>query len=70
LFHQEYQRLQCEEHGREMFLTEREVRASAVFEAGEATGRAVLHTLRALRRLKQVRSRGETTYIALRREGS
>ena len=62
---QEYKQLLCDEHDGEMFLTEREVRASVVFGGGEATGRAVLHTLRALRRLKHVRSRGETTYILL-----
>ena len=68
---QEYKQLLCEEHRREggggagVFVTEREVRATSVFQAGEATGRALLHTLRALRRLRLVRSRGETTYLLL-----
>lgn len=65
--YEEYKRLLSDEHCGEMFVTEKEIRASSVFDTGEATGRAVLHTLRALRRLKLVRSGGETTYIALRR---
>lgn len=65
--YEEYKRLLSDDHCGAMFLTEKEIRASSVFETGEATGRAVLHTLRALRRLKQVRSGGETTYIAWHR---
>mmetsp|Transcript_20032 Transcript_20032/g.33763 ORF Transcript_20032/g.33763 Transcript_20032/m.33763 type:complete len:279 (+) Transcript_20032:194-1030(+) len=65
--YEEYKRLLCDEHCGEMFLTEKEIRSSPIFETGEATGRAVLHTLRALRRLKQVRSGGGTTYIAPRK---
>jgi hypothetical protein len=34
-------------------------------QAGESTGKATLHTLRALHRIKLIRSSGENTYILM-----
>jgi hypothetical protein len=48
-----------------VFLSEVELRSTAIFASGETTGRAILHTLRALQRIKVVRSGGENTFVLL-----
>lgn len=61
----EYLRLLSrKDHGKSVYLAESEVRASAVFKS-ESNGRAVLHTLRALGRLRLVRVGSENTYLLL-----
>mmetsp|Transcript_7079 Transcript_7079/g.7188 ORF Transcript_7079/g.7188 Transcript_7079/m.7188 type:complete len:247 (-) Transcript_7079:792-1532(-) len=53
------------DHGDCMFVSETDVRSTSIFEAGESTGKATLHTLRALHRIKLIRSSGENTYILI-----
>jgi Spindle and kinetochore-associated protein 1 len=53
------------DHGESVFVTEAEIRATSVFEAGESTGKSILHTLRAMQKIKLVRSGGENTYVVL-----
>eukprot|EP00607_Mallomonas_marina_P003519 CAMPEP_0182437976 /NCGR_PEP_ID=MMETSP1167-20130531/85422_1 /TAXON_ID=2988 /ORGANISM="Mallomonas Sp, Strain CCMP3275" /LENGTH=244 /DNA_ID=CAMNT_0024631107 /DNA_START=78 /DNA_END=812 /DNA_ORIENTATION=- len=60
---QEYETKRVREHGSETFLTENEIRGSKIFQSGIATGTSILHTLRALHRLRMIRATGETTYI-------
>lgn len=59
----EYDKLKHADHKGSVFLTEPELRGTAIFASGETTGRAVLHTLRALKRITVVRSNGENTFI-------
>lgn len=59
----EYENKRIAEHGNSTYLTESELRSSPIFESGDATGKAVLHTLRVLHRLRLVRSGQESTYI-------
>jgi len=61
----DYNRLRHSDHDGAMFLTEPEIRATSLFKAGETTGRAVLHSLRALHRLKVVRTNGENTFVLI-----
>lgn len=59
----EYENKRVAEHGNSTYLTESELRISPIFESGDATGKAVLHTLRVLHRVKLIRSGSESTYI-------
>jgi hypothetical protein len=59
----EYLSLKTEEHGSSIFLNEADIRSSSVFESGDATGKAVINTLRSLGRLKVIRSSSVSTYI-------
>jgi hypothetical protein len=53
------------DHGAAVFVTEGELRGTSIFDSGEATGKATLHTLRALHRLKMIRAATENTYVVL-----
>ena len=53
------------DHGNSVFLTESEIRSTTVFQAGESTGKSIIHTLRAMQKIKLVRSSGENTYVIL-----
>jgi len=59
----EFDKLKHVDHKGAVFITEPELRSTAIFASGEATGRAVLHTLRALQRVRVVRSSGENTFV-------
>ena len=61
----EYSNLKCPEHEGLCFVTETELRSTPLFKAGESSGRSVLYTLRALQRLKLVRSHGVNTFICI-----
>jgi len=61
----EYLSLKTEEHGQTTFITESEIRASAVFDQGDSTGKAVLNSLRSLGRIKVIRSSSISTYIVV-----
>lgn len=49
-------------HGKDMFLSETEIRACVIFKS-DSNGKAVLHTLRSLNRIKLIRAGSENTYI-------
>eukprot|EP01041_Mallomonas_annulata_P013219 gene13219-27963_t len=51
------------EHEGAAFVTETEIRGTKIFENGVTTGVSVLHTLRALHRIRLVRTSGESTYV-------
>jgi len=54
------------DHETYIYLSEGEIRSQGgIFDSGEATGKAILHTLRHLQRLKMVRAATENTYILL-----
>ncbi len=62
----EYSNLKCVEHEGLCFVTETELkRSTPIFKSGESSGRSVLYTLRALQRLKLVRSHGVNTFICI-----
>lgn len=62
---EDFHALKNADHGAAVFITEGELRGTSIFEAGESTGKATLHTLRALHRLKVIRAATENTYIVL-----
>ena len=54
------------DHEMYIYLSEAEIRSQGgIFDSGEATGKAILHTLRHLQRLKMVRASTENTYVLL-----
>ena len=54
------------DHEAYIYLSEGEIRSQGgIFDSGEATGKAILHTLRHLQRLKMVRATTENTYVLL-----
>ena len=57
--------MKTEEHGDSVFFVESEMKhgTTSIFESGDSTGRAILSTLRALKRLKVVKSGKDITYI-------
>ena len=61
----EIESLKHVDHKGSVFLSEVELRSTAIFASGETTGRAILHTLRARQRIKVVRSGGENTFVLL-----
>ena len=61
----EIESLKHADHKGSVFLSEVELRSTAIFASGETTGRAILHTLRALQRIRVIRSGGENTFVLL-----
>ena len=61
----EYESRKTDNHGDSVFILESEMKAGAtcVFDAGNSTGRAILSTLRALGRIRVVKSGREVTYV-------
>ena len=64
----EYEARKTAEHEDSVFILEAEMKggATCVFDHGASTGRAILATLRAMQRLRVVRSGREATYVLCR----
>lgn len=60
---QEYVSLVSDDHQGQIYFTDDECRDTCIFQAGDATGKAVLTVLRQTKRLLMVKIRGKSTFI-------
>mmetsp|Transcript_9443 Transcript_9443/g.26708 ORF Transcript_9443/g.26708 Transcript_9443/m.26708 type:complete len:269 (-) Transcript_9443:240-1046(-) len=61
----QHESLRTPDHGAGLFLTETQLKTLPIFKAGSGRARAIIHTLRAVKRLKSINSQGITTYLIL-----
>jgi hypothetical protein len=61
--YEEYMSLLTDEHQGQIYFTEDECRDTCIFQAGDATGKAVLTVLRQTKRLLMLKVRGKPTFI-------